>query len=219
MRVIIPGGTGPSGILLAEEALAARHTIVVYARNPQKLPAHLHEHPNVTIVKGELEDPEALDTAFASGVDAVLSALGPTFGNPSGNPIARGYAAVLETMWRAGVTRLIALGTASITDEMNNKRSVVYAAMAATAALGARSAYKDIVVVGEVFRACEDVGWTIVRVPVLKNYENRVVRIEYIGDGGAGAAYMLSRRGFAAFVVQELEKGEWIKKLPLIISA
>jgi len=219
MRVVIFGGTGPSGILLAEEALAAKHTIVVYARSPQKLPAHLHEDPNVTIVKGELEVPEALDTAFAGGVDAVLSALGPTFGNPSGTPLARGYAAVLEAMRRAGVTRLIALGTASIKDEVNDKRSVVYAAMVAAVALGARSAYKDIVAVGEVIRACEDVGWTIVRVPVLKNDDNRVVRAGYIGDGGAGAAYMLSRRGFAVFVVQELEKGEWIKKLPLITSA
>ena len=104
MRVVVLGGTGPSGILFIEEALAAKHTIVVYARSPQKLSAHLPEHPNVSIVKGELEDPQALDVAFASGVDAVLSALGPTFGNPSGTPIARGYVAVLEAMRRAGVT-------------------------------------------------------------------------------------------------------------------
>lgn len=104
MHVVILGSTA-SGILLVEETLAAKHTIVVYARSPQKLPMHLHEHPNVTIVKGELEDPEALDMAFASSVDAVLSTLGPTFGNPSGAPIAQGYAAVLEVMRRAGVAR------------------------------------------------------------------------------------------------------------------
>ena len=219
MRVVILGGTGPSGILLIEEALVAKHTTVVYARSPQKLPVHLYEHPNVSIVQGELEDPQALDTAFATGVDAVLSALGPTFGNPSGTPIARGYVAVLEAMRRAGVTRLIALGTVSIKDEVNDKRSVVYAAMVAAVALGAPSAYKDIIAIGEVIRACEDVCWTIVRVPVLKNDENRVVRAGYIGDGGAGAAYVLSRQGFAVFVVQELEKGEGIKKMPLITSA
>jgi putative NADH-flavin reductase len=224
MRVLILGGTGPSGILLIQEALAAKHTVVVYARNPGKLPAHLQARAQgqpaaLTIVKGELDDAQQLDAAFAEGVDAVLSALGPTFGNPSGTPIARGYAAVLAAMRRAGgVRRLIVLGTASIKDARDG-RSVVYASMVAAVWLGARSAYKDIVAVGEVVRACEDVDWTIVRVPVLTNEENRAVRAGYVGDGGAGAAYTLSRLGFAIFVVQELEKGEWIKKAPLITSA
>lgn len=217
MRVVILGGTGPSGILLIEEALAAKHVIVVYARNPKKLPAHLNTHPDITTVKGELEDSKALDTALA-GADAVLSALGPSFGNPSGTPIARGYSAVLEAMRRQGVKRLIALGTPSIKDEQNDKSSIVYSAMVTIVAFGARSAYLDIVAVGEVIRACEDIDWTIVRVPTLKNKKNREVRAGYIGDDGAGAGYTLARLGFAVFVLQELEKGEWIKRAPLISS-
>jgi putative NADH-flavin reductase len=217
MRLVILGGTGPTGILLIEEALAAKHVIVVYARNPQKLPAHLNKHPDTTIIKGELEDSKALDTALA-GADAVLSALGPSFGNPSGTPIARGYSAVLEAMRRQGVKRLIALGTPSIKDEQNDKSSMVYSTMVTTVAFGAHSAYRDIVAVGEVIRACEDIDWTIVRVPVLKNERNREVRAGYIGDDGAGAGYTLSRLGFAVFVLQELEKGEWIKQAPLVTS-
>jgi uncharacterized protein YbjT (DUF2867 family) len=216
MRVVILGGTGPCGILLIEEALAAKHVIVVYARSPQKLPAHLNEHPDTTIIKGELEDSKALDTALA-GADAVLSALGPSRGNPSGTPIARGYSAVLESMRRQGVKRLIALGTPSIKDE-NDKSSMVYSAMVTAVAYGASSAYKDIVAVGEVIRACEDIDWTIVRVPMLKNEKNREVRAGYIGDGGAGAGYTLARLGFAVFVLRELEKGEWMKQAPLITS-
>jgi len=218
MRIVILGGTGPSGILLIEEALAAKHVIVVYARSPQKLPAHLSEHSDITIVKGELADTDALDTALA-GADAVLSALGPSFGNPWGTPIARGYSVVLEAMRRHGVKRLIALGTPSIKDEQNDKFSLVYSTMVTAVAYGARSAYQDIVAVGDVIRACEDIDWTIVRVPMLKNERNREVRAGYIGDGGAGARYSLARVGFAVFVLRELEKGEWIKKSPLITSA
>jgi len=217
MRIVILGGTGPTGILLIEEALSAKHTIVVYARSPQKLPAHLSKHPDVTIVKGELQDSNALTTALA-GAHAVLSALGPSFGNPSGTPIAHGYAAVLEAMRSTGVKRLIALGTASIKDE-HDKWSVVYSALVAAVALGANSAYKDIVAVGEVIRACDDIDWTIVRVPVLKDDKNREVRAGYIGDGKAGRGCTLARLGFAVFVLQELEKGEWIKRAPLITSA
>jgi len=217
MRVVILGGTGPSGILLIEEALAAQHTIVIYVRSPQKLPAHLSKHPDITVIKGELQDTAALATALA-GAKAVLSALGPTLGNPVGNPIALGYAVVLEAMRRAGVKRLIALGTPSIKDE-KDKFSLVYSAMVAAVAIGARSAYRDIVAVGEVIRESEDIDWTLVRVPVLKNDKNREVRVGYIGDGVAGAGCSLSRLGFAVFVLQELEKGEWIKRSPLITSA
>ncbi len=217
MHVVILGGTGPCGILLIEEALAAKHSIVVYARSPQKLPAHLSKHPEIRIVRGELTDGALLASALA-GAHAVLSALGPAVGNPGGTPIARGYGAVLEAMRGAGVRRLIALGTASIKDAQD-RWSFAYAAMVAAVWLGAGSAYRDIVAVGEVIRASEDVDWTIVRVPVLKNEKCREVRAGYIGDGGAGAAYTLSRQGFAVFVVQELEKGEWIKRAPLITSA
>ena len=217
MRVVILGGTGPSGILLIEEALAARHNIVIYARSPQKLPAHLSKHPEITVIKGELQDTAALTTALA-GAKAVLSALGPTLGNPNGTPIALGYAVVLEAMQHAGVRRLIALGTPSIKDE-NDKFNLWYAAMVAAVAIGAHSAYRDIVAIGEVIRGSEDIDWTLVRVPVLKNDKNREVRAGYIGDGVAGAAYSLSRQGFAAFVLRELEKAEWIKRAPLITSA
>jgi putative NADH-flavin reductase len=216
MRVVILGGTGPAGILLIEEALAAKHTVVVYARNPQKLPEHLAKHLDITIVKGDLQDIDALNTALI-GAHAVLSALGPSFGNPAGTLIAHGYAAVLDAMRRAGVKRLIALGTTSIKDE-NDKRSVIYSAFIAGVAVGAHTAYKDIVAVGEVIRACDDIDWTIVRVPVLKNEKNREVRAGYVGDGKAGTRYTLARLGFAVFVLQELEKGEWIKRSPLITS-
>jgi nucleoside-diphosphate-sugar epimerase len=139
IRIVILGGT--TGNLLIEEALSAKHIVVIYARSPQKLPAHLNQHPDVTIVRGELEDAQALDTALAGGVQAILSALGPSFGNPAGTPIAHGYAAVLSAMRRAGVKRLIPLGTLSIADE-HDGRSVVYAARVTAVSLGARSAYR-----------------------------------------------------------------------------
>ena len=96
--------------------------------------------------------------------------------------------AVLAATRRTGVTRLIALSTVSTKDEVNDKRSVVYAAMVAAVALGARSAYKDTIAVGEVIRAREDVCLAIIRVTVLKNDENRVVWVRYIGNVGAGVA-------------------------------
>ncbi|KAI0292247.1 NAD(P)-binding protein [Multifurca ochricompacta] len=207
MRIVILGGTGPSA------------HIVIYARNPQKLPAHLSSknHPEISIVQGELQDLNALSTAL-TGAHAILSALGPNFGNPSGTPLAHGYAVVLEAMRSAGVKRLIALGTPSIRDE-NDKFSIIYSAMITAFSLVASSAYKDIVAVGDVIRASEDIDWTLVRVPTLKNEKNREVLVGYIGDGSAGGRYTLARLGFATFVLKELENAKWIRRAPLITSA
>jgi putative NADH-flavin reductase len=164
MCIIILGGTGPTGTLLIKEALVVKHTIVVHARNLQKLPEHLTKHPDITIIKGDLQDIDAVNMAL-TGAHAMLSALSLSFGNPSGMPIAHSYTAVLYAMCHAGIKHLFALGTTSIKNE-NDKWSVVNLAFIAGVAVGAHSAYKDIVAVGEVICACDDIDWTIVHVPV-----------------------------------------------------
>ncbi|KAI0053132.1 NAD-binding protein [Auriscalpium vulgare] len=214
-RVVVLGATGPSGLLLVRAALAAQHTVVVYARNPSKLPADLAEHPSVTVIKGELEDAPALSAALA-GADSVISALGPSSSTPRGTPLAKGYAVVLDAMRAQGVARIVALGTASITDE-HDKRDLRYSAMVWTVWAGVNAAWKDIVAVGDVVRGAEDLEWTIVRVPILTNSESTAAHAGYVGDGKSGVT--LSRAAFAAFVVGELEKNEWVRKSPLLTSA
>ena len=114
MHVLILGATGPSGLLLVQESLAAGHTVVLYVRSPQKLPEDIRANPSVTIIEGQLDDKEALSRAL-EGVDAVLSALGPPVKQgvvyPSGTPIAHGYLVLMDAMHERGVKRLIALGT------------------------------------------------------------------------------------------------------------
>lgn len=217
MRVLVLGATGPCGILIIREALAVNHTVVVYARSPQKLPEDISSHSSIIVIQGELTDADALSKAM-EGVDAVLSALGPPTTQgifyPSNTPIAHGYAIVLQTMKQHGVKRLIALGTASIVDE-HDKFDIKFRALIAGVYLFAHNAYKDIVAVGDAIRHQEgDLEWTIVRVPILTNSENTEVVAGYVGDGKTGT--MLSRPGFASFVLKELAQNEWSKKAPLL---
>ncbi|THG93413.1 hypothetical protein EW145_g8382, partial [Phellinidium pouzarii] len=76
MHVLVLGGTGGIGPLLIRELLVAEHTVVVYARSPQKVPSDISSNPSVTIVKGDLTDAGAMSSALA-GVHAVVSVLGP----------------------------------------------------------------------------------------------------------------------------------------------
>ncbi|KAI0319926.1 NAD(P)-binding protein [Amylostereum chailletii] len=218
MRILVLGGTGPTGMLLIEALLADRreqHSLVLFARSPQKLPDHIAQHADVTVAKGELTDEDALSGAM-NGVDIVLSALGPLVkGHPSGNPIATGYALVFTLMKRHGIPRIILLGTPSVKDP-HDRWSAVYAAMVAGISLYAGNAYKDIVAVGEVVDRSEGVVWTMVRVPILRDKDEAEVEAGYVGDGKVG--FLLARKGFAAFVVREMHEAKWSMKRPLIAS-
>lgn len=219
MHLLILGGTGPCGQLLIEEAIGFTHSVAILARSPEKLPKSITSNPQVTIFEGQLTDEGLMNKAMA-GVDAVLSALGPSVikgpFHPSDTPLARAYHLVLQVMKQHGVKRLIALGTASIKDE-HDKFSASFKALVTGVAVFANNAYKDVVAIGEVIRregSDSDLAWTIARVPLLTDDHNRDVVAGYIGDGVVRTH--LSRAGFAAFVLQQLDSEEWHRKAPLV---
>ncbi|KAL5529476.1 hypothetical protein ACEPAG_5461 [Sanghuangporus baumii] len=213
MRVLILGGTGSVGKLMIRDLLEASHSVVVYARSPEKLPDDITTNPNITVVKGELADPATLSDALKD-VEAVVSSLGPSRNNPPGNPIAKGYSVLIQCMREAGIKRLIALGTASIPDE-NDKKDTTFWLAVQTIKFGAHHAYTDIVAVGETIRKeGADLDWTIARVPILTNGQTREYQLGYLGDGKRNTT--LTRIGYATFIVDELRLNEWIKKVPFL---
>jgi len=217
MRVLILGATGAAGVLLIQEALDASHTVVVYARSPEKLSEEIRDDPRVTISKGELDDESALSAAMQD-VDAILSALGPSVSrgplHPSGEPLAHAYSLVIKLMKIHGVKRLLALGTPSITDT-HDKFSLKMSVIVAGVRTLAHTAWKDVVAIGETIRKEGDaLDWTIVRVPILSDSSDKKFVVGYVGDGKTGV--WLTRAGFAAFTVQELARNEWVKAAPLV---
>lgn len=216
MHVLILGATGPCGTLLVKEALCASHTVVIFARSPEKLSEEIRNDTRVTVLRGELGDESALSAAMEN-VDAVLSALGPKLSHgtyPSGEPLARAYSLIIKIMVAHSVKRLISLGTPSMADP-HDKQSLKWSLIVGGIRTLAHTVYSDIVGIGNVIRTQGDaLDWTIVRVPFLTNSSNRNVVAGYVGDGKTGTT--LSRAGFAMFVLQELAKNEWVKEAPLI---
>jgi len=219
MHLLILGATGPCGTLLVKEALGASHTVVIYARSPEKLCEEIRNDTRVTMLKGQLDDESALSAAMEN-VDAVLSALGPKVSHgtyPSGEPLAHAYSLIIKVMVARGIKRLIALGTPSITDP-HDKSSLKWSLVVAGLKILVPGVYSDIVGVGNIIRTQGDaLDWTIVRVPFLTNSSHRDVVAGYAGDGKTGTT--LSRLGFATFVIEELAKNNWIKCAPLITVA
>ncbi|KAK1229816.1 hypothetical protein PQX77_007119 [Marasmius sp. AFHP31] len=229
MRVLILGATGPVGLNLTKELIqklsldraeGKEHKIILFVRSPAKLPEDVIFNPLVTVINAQLTDIQKLEEAL-EGVDAVLSALGPSVSkgpfHPSGEPLAKAYEGVLGAMRKRGVKRLLALGTASITAP-EDKSDARFAALVAGVATLARNAYKDVVAIGKTISAADDLDWTIVRVPLLNNKDGREIHAGFIGDGKTGT--FLARIGFAVLVLGELfnDNPQWIRRKPMICS-
>jgi len=218
MRVLVLGATGGIGIEIIERCLEQGHQVVVYARSPEKLPEGISKDERVTLHKGTLTDETALAAAL-TGVHVVTSALGPSVSKgpiyPSDTPLAKAYGLLLRLMREKDVKRLICLGTASNKDD-HDKFSLIFNSLVLGVNTFAHNAYKDVVAIGNTVRADTDVLWTLARVPILTSGDSRKYHAGYIADGITNST--LARKAFAAFVVAEISKNEWMCKSPLISS-
>ncbi|NKQ34296.1 MAG: SDR family oxidoreductase [Chloroflexi bacterium] len=79
MKTLIVGATGATGRLLAEELLTRGQFVKVIVRTPEKLPAVVKNHDNVSIIHGSILDLSDAELAeHVKGCDAVASCLGHT---------------------------------------------------------------------------------------------------------------------------------------------
>ncbi|MBI2677200.1 MAG: SDR family oxidoreductase [Candidatus Koribacter versatilis] len=102
-RVLIVGSTGGTGRQLVARALERGYEVTALARNPAALAM---EHPQLTVVRGDVLDRASLDAAV-HGQDAVVSALGhKQFYRPTRIQSA-GTANLLAVMAGHGVRRFV----------------------------------------------------------------------------------------------------------------
>ena len=89
MNILIVGASGATGRLLTEELLNRGENVKVIVRSPEKLPATIRNHENISVIHAsilELNDAEI--TQHVKNCDAVASCLGHNlnfkgmFGNP-----------------------------------------------------------------------------------------------------------------------------------------
>lgn len=206
MHLTVFGGTGPTGQLLIQQALAEGHDVVAYARSPGKLP----HHQRLTAVEGLLDDGPAIAEAVR-GSDAVLSVLGPGRDATDVPPLVTGTRAIVAAMKAHGVERLVAIGTPSITDPQDGA-SLKIRLMVAAIRKFQPVAYAAIVEIGEIVRT-SGLQWTVVRVPLLTNGPaTGSVRARHIGSGGI----RLARANAAAFLLDQATDPTWVGGAPFI---
>ena len=79
MNILIVGATGATGRLLVEQLIGRDHVIKVIVRSPDKLPAAVRNHDNLTVIQASVLDLSDAELAtHVRGCDAVASCLGHT---------------------------------------------------------------------------------------------------------------------------------------------
>lgn len=207
MRITVFGGTGPTGLLLIDNALTEGHQVVAFARTPSKLPVH----ERLTPIAGHLDDTSAISEAV-HGSDAVLSLLGPGTKADDIPPLVPGYRNIVAAMRDHSVDRLVALGTPSMRDPYDRKDLGI-----GLMVRGIRTfqpvAYKAIVNIGQTVRD-SGLQWTLVRVPLLTNGpRTATINVRMIGDKGG---VRLSRANAATFFLQQAADSAQFGRAPFI---
>ena len=211
MNIAIFGASGATGTLLTQRCLAAGYNIRVLLRSPEKFPLR----DQVQIVQGSPFDLASVGQTI-EGADAVLSALGARSLKKEDvleRAVPQMVAAMQETISQPKpVRRIIVLGSAGALPTSLDKQpawrrwivqKIVYRTFLKWPVASQISQWNDL--------SHSNLDWTMVMPPMLTNAPARgAYRID--GDALPPNGSRISRADVADFMVQQIDKTQWIRK-------
>lgn len=207
MKLTVFGGTGRTGQLVVEQALAAGHSVTLLARNPAKMTL---QHPALAVVAGDVQDTAAVELAL-QGAQAVISVLGPTSNEPV-FAVSHGMEHILRAMQRQGTRRLIISAGAGVGDAQDAP-GLFNHLMNFLLKTVAKNVYLDMQKTVDLVRASK-LDWTVVRVPMLVDGpQTGSVRVGYVGKG---MGPRITRADMAAFLLQQVSEERYLCQSPAI---
>jgi putative NADH-flavin reductase len=102
LTIALFGATGRTGRRVLARALATGHAVRALARDPSRLAPH----PALTVLSGDVLDPDAVQRTVA-GADAVISCLGNAGLQEPGVAVSQGIRNIIAAMTQHGVTRIL----------------------------------------------------------------------------------------------------------------
>ncbi|KAL4965282.1 RNA polymerase II mediator complex subunit MED27 domain-containing protein [Aspergillus stella-maris] len=220
-KVLVLGGTGPTGICLLRELVYRKHETIVYARNPSKIDENLAANECLEIIKGEMDNLELLSDAIARS-RIVISLLGPkVFDKIPTTMYADIYRkSVFPLMREHGVRRILAMGTPSI-PRPEDSWTFLSCFGIPLLRIFASPAYQNVRNIGDAFdHHAEGLDWTVYRISAIPgNDDEESWRIDredgevFVGWVGQRGWTMSQKRGsLARWLVDAAEGGaeKWL---------
>ena len=201
------GGTGRTGSLFLEKALAAGHRVKALARTPSKL---AQSSDRLEIISGDVLDPVAV-AKTVEGADLVVSLFGHVKGSPEWVQ-TDGTKNILTAMKQQGLKRIISLSGGGLPFEKDRPKfadKLIRGIMK----IAVPKVLNDAVRHAEVLRK-SGTAWTIVRGPRLTDEpEKGQYRVGWVG---VNASTKIGRADLAAFLLKQVEKEEFVGEMPFV---
>jgi len=173
------------------------------------------------IVEGSLTNKDALSEAM-DGVDTVVSLLGAYASlsafilRTTPTPIGDAFPGILSAMRAKGAKRILALSTASFSPDPAEKFSIKWSINRLIPKVVVPQGNAEMVAIAKAVSAADDLDWTVFRVPILtEKAADLPVAAGLLGPSYKGTSY-LSRASMAVWILEEIEKREWVKKAPML---
>ncbi|XP_031161727.1 flavin reductase (NADPH)-like isoform X2 [Sander lucioperca] len=208
MKIAVLGATGQTGQYLVNQALQQGHTVTAIVRNPGKLILH---HDNLKMVEADIFSADSLKTHF-KGQDVIMSCLGfpvSFFSAVTGYTLSMN--SVISAMRESGVNRIITMS--SWFTEPNSARQSPYVIRFLLLPI-IRGVLNNMYEMEKLLEKSEDINWTVVRPPGLKNMPASVQEFlthegYFVPNSGGNA---VGRGDVARFMLSLLNSNAWVKK-------
>jgi len=206
-KILVLGATGPTGRHIVSQAVSRGYDVTILVRSPDKAT----DFKGVRLVVGDARDEKALRKAIM-GRDAVISALGtPASPFREVTLLSTATRAFVNAMKAEEVSRLIAITGIGAGDSAG-RGGFLFDRLIFPLLL--RKVYADKNRQEAIIRG-SGLDWTIVRPSVLNNKPGGNA-IRTLTDLSAFHGGSISRADVAAFVLDQVTTGEWLRKSPLI---
>jgi putative NADH-flavin reductase len=211
MKILILGITGRTGRLAAEEAIKRGHKVVGIARDPEKVTLN-----DVKILKGTPYDLETVRKACI-GSDAVIGTLSllslsqGIFGKiyTPLDILSVSMKNTVKVMKEQGIKRIVLMTALGVGDSEKELPRIARMLINLT---NIKYSYIDHELEEKVLEN-SDLEWTIVR-PVGLNNKNENLSIQYNLNGVGKIKNSISRNAVAHFMLDCIEKGDFIRQKP-----
>lgn len=209
MNVLVFGASGGTGRELVKQALAQRHTVTAFVRDPGNFAI---TRDRLTVTRGDVVDAARVEQAVR-GHDAVLSALGSSRSLTQHPAMAEGVRNIVNAMEQEGVRRLVYLSILGVDD---SRRLLGWLDRSIVVPLLLRNVIADHAI-QERLIARSSVDWVIVRPPRLTNgaHTGRYRAGEDIKAGSMSAS--ISRADVADFMLRQMIDEMYVHRSPAIM--
>jgi len=205
MNVLVFGGTGKTGSLTVERALAKGHTVTVLVRDPIKFKV-----PNVRVITGNATNPSDVLAAM-HGQNAVIETIGGTTPWKSVTLESDSIHAILHAMQEENVPRLISVSMMGIGDSLSQAPFWYRYLLMPTFLHGSTQdkTHKEAAI------TADHVAYVIVRPPILKDTP-ATGQAHILAPNATG--HTITRADLANFLVDQLETDANLNRAVTVVN-